>query len=45
MDHLWVNEIGENGEEALKVGKEWRVVKSPRAGLVEVPLRERKGVG
>ena len=45
VDHLWVDEISEEGEEALEVGKEGRVVKSPEAGLVEVPLREREGVG
>lgn len=45
MNDLGVNKIGENGESALEVGEEGRVVEGPGAGLVGVPLREREGVG
>lgn len=45
IDDLGVDEIGKDGEEAFEVGKEWRVIESPGAGLVQVPLRDRKRVG
>lgn len=40
-----VDEIGENGEEALEVSEERWVIKGPGTGLVGVPLRERERVG
>lgn len=45
MNYLGVDEVGENSEEALEVGKERRVIEGPGAGLVGVPLGEREGVG
>lgn len=39
-----VDERGEEGEEALEVGEEGRVVEGPLAGLVEVPFGERERV-
>lgn len=44
VNDLGVNEVSENGEEAFEVGEERRIVKGPRAGFVEVPLRERERV-
>lgn len=40
-----VDEIGEDGEEALEVSEERWVIKGPGTGLVSVPLRERERVG
>jgi hypothetical protein len=45
VNDLGVDEVGENGESALEVGEEGRVVEGPGAGLVGVPLGEREGVG
>lgn len=44
VNDLGVNEVSENGEEAFEVGEERRIVEGPRAGFVEVPLRERERV-
>lgn len=41
---MGINEIGKNREETFKIGKEWRIIKGPRAGFVEVPLRKRERV-
>lgn len=41
---LGIEETSEEGEEALEVGEERRVVERPLAGLVEVPFGERERV-
>lgn len=45
MDDLGIDEVGENGENALEVGEEGRVIKGPGASLIGVPLGEGEGVG
>ena len=40
-----VDEIGENGEEALEVSEERWVIEGPGTGLFGVPLREGERVG
>jgi hypothetical protein len=44
VNDLGVDEVGEDGEEALEVGEERRVIEGPGTGLVGVPLGEREGV-
>lgn len=44
VDDCGVEEGGKEGEKALEVGEEGRVVESPWTGLVGVPEGEREGV-
>lgn len=34
IDYLGVDVMGEDGEEAFEASEEWRIIESPRAGLV-----------
>ena len=45
VDDGGVDEFGEEREESLEVGEEWRVIEGPWACLVGVPVGERERVG
>lgn len=45
VNNLRVNDVGKEGKNVFKVGKERRVIKGPGTGLIQVPLTEREGVG